>query len=172
MGMALEATMQRLLAAKTPQPLSRSPRGGNGALLPCAEAYAALKHLHMIVNRSQDYARILAGLPLKPNPQAVDVAKTVRAVVQWKAITADVPVVIEPPPPGFVATGVTDASWLQDNLLCVIDNACKVTQRGSGVVSVCVRTVVVAGRKLLEINVKDLGDEALSDVQVRTLHVA
>jgi hypothetical protein len=54
MGMALESAMERLLAAVTPgetTPLrsarltlspATSPRGGNSALLPCAEAYAAL----------------------------------------------------------------------------------------------------------------------------------
>ena len=68
-----------------------------------------------------------------------------------------------------VEVGVTDASWLEDNLLCVIDNACKVTRRGSGAVGVFVRTVIVEKRKLLEITVKDRGKEALSDAQVRLL---
>ena len=167
MGMALEAIMQRLLAAKTPQPLSTSPRGGNGALLPCAEAYAALIHLRMIVNRSQDYARILAHVALKPSLRAVNVLNVVRSVVQWKALSADVSVVIEPPPAELVEVGVTDASWLEDNLLCVIDNACKVTRRGSGAVGVSIRTVIIERRKLVDITVKDRGEEALSDAQVR-----
>ena len=179
MGMALEAAMDKLRDKPTPplqHPLAltslqqpspvQSPRG-NSAARPCAEAYAALMNLQMIVNRSQDYGLILAGLPLAPSPQAANVLKVIRAVVQWATISSDVSVNVEPPPAGFVAVGMTDLSWLQDNLLCVVDNACKVTRRRSGNVRVFVRTVVALGRKSLEITVKDCSDVPLSAVQVR-----
>ena len=160
MGMALEAAMDKLHHTETPrsklmpsaqsisqlmQPSSPTSPRVSSAARPCAEAYAALMHLQMIVNRSQDYGLILAGLPLVPNPQATNVLKVVRSVVQWKAMSADVSVNVEPPPAGFVAVGVTDPSWLQDNLLCVVDNACKFTRRGSGHVRVFIRTVQQVG---------------------------
>ena len=134
---------------------------------PCAEAYAALLHIKLIVNRSQDYTALLAGTPLVPSVQPVDALSTMRFVAHWKALTSDVPVEIAPPPVGFVAEGVTDLSWLQDNLLCVVDNACKFTRRGSGGVTLTAKSVVFLGRKALEISVHDRSDVLLSDAQVR-----
>jgi CheY-like chemotaxis protein len=70
--------------------------------------------------------------------------------IQLKDIPTDVPI-----------EGITDASWLQDNLLCMVGNACKYSERtrvrSSGGIIVVVRRVMVGGRPLIEFAVKDCG---------------
>ena len=167
MGMSLEGAFAALRGDFAVPPPPHAQRVAH-ATRPCAEVHATLMHMQMICNRASDYGLMLAGVRLTPNVRAVNVVTVTRAVAQCKAINADVSVEVEGPPAGFVAVGVTDPSWLEDNLLCVVDNACKVTRLGSGNVRVSVRAVVSQRRQFMEITVRDSGDATLSDTQVCT----
>ena len=165
MGMSLEGAFAALRGDFAVPPPPHAQRVAH-ATRPCAEVHATLMHMQMICNRASDYGLMLAGVRLTPNVRAVNVVTVMRAVAQCKAINADVSVEVEGPSTGFVAVGVTDPSWLEDNLLCAVDNACKVTRRGSGNVRVSARAVFVHRRQFMEITVRDSGDAALNNTKV------
>jgi signal transduction histidine kinase len=131
------------------------------AMRTCIDAYGTIMHLSMIVNRSVDYCKIRADLNLTPTLQPVHLVDCIQQVIGCYASDAGMSIVLKDIPTGVPAEGITDASWLQDNLLCMVGNACKYSERSRvqsvDAIIVVVRMVVVGGRKLIEIVVKDCG---------------
>ena len=127
----------------------------------CIDAYGTIMHLTMIVNRSVDYCKIRADLNLTPTMQPVHLADCIQQVIGCYSSDAGMSVTLKDIPTDVPIECLTDASWLQDNLLCVVGNACKYSQRTrvrvSGGIVVIVRRIMVGGRKFLEFAVKDCG---------------
>ena len=131
------------------------------AVRTCIDAYGTIMHLTMIVNRSVDFCKIRGGLNLTPTLQPVHLADCIQQVIGCYSSDAGMSVTLKDIPTDVPVEGLTDASWLQDNLLCIVGNACKYSQRSrvraDGGILVVVRRVILGGRKLVEIAVKDCG---------------
>ena len=131
------------------------------AVRTCIDAYGTIMHLTMIVNRSVDFCKIRGGLNLTPTLQPVHLVDCIQQVIGCYSSDAGMSVTLKDIPTDVPVEGLTDASWLQDNLLCIVGNACKYSQRSrvraDGGILVVVRRVILGGRKLVEIAVKDCG---------------
>lgn len=122
---------------------------------------STLAFMVMTNNRSMDFAKIHKGHSLVPAFEVLDIGAQLNwaiSCVNWQG--EDV-VRLAEGTAGMTLTGMTEKSWLRDNLLCVIANAVKYTPDGEVVL---VQAVVkgVAGRELIEIRVSD-GGTPLSD---------
>ena len=124
--------------------------GAQQAVKTCIDAYGTIMHLTMIVNRSVDYCKIRADLNLTPTLQPVHLADCVQQVIGCCSSDAGMSIQLKDIPTEVPIEGITDASWLQDNLLCVVGNACKYSERtrmrAGGGITVSLRRVMVGGR--------------------------
>ena len=131
------------------------------AVKTCVDAYGTIMHLTMIVNRSVDFCKIRGDLDLTPTLQPVHLVDCIQQVIGCYSSDAGTCVTLKDIPTDVPIEGLTDASWLQDNLLCMVGNACKYSQRtrvrADGGIVVNVRRVMVGRRKLVEFAVKDCG---------------
>ena len=86
--------------------------------------------MNMIMNRSLDYCRFLNSVPLKPTMEHADILQlcTKAANVMSFFATNSLNIFIWNNNDSDKPEVVTDVSWLNDNILCLLSNATKYTR--------------------------------------------
>ena len=143
----------------------------------CIDAFCTVLHLNQIINRSTDYTKILGNLSLRPTLSPTSFGECLRQVATVCAAASEVPVAVRPGS-DVLGEGLTDPSWLQDNLLCIIGNACKYATKSRSSASTTTslapvvvwgRIVMAAGVRMVEFTVQDSSSVALTADQLRAL---
>lgn len=122
---------------------------------------STLAFMVMTNNRSMDFAKIHKGHNLVPSFEVLDIGVQLDWAIGCVNWNGEIAVKLAETSAGKGLSGMTEKSWLRDNLLCVIGNAVKYTPDGEVVIVEAV-TKGVAGRELIEIRIID-GGVPLSD---------
>ena len=153
------------------------------------DVYYAMTTMHMIINRATDFNKMTATVALKPIQRPTNIRDTVYRIISGcgvlkvagsisKAFSSnregddmrvdeDVGVIsLGPISTDIAEEGMTDESWLRDNLLCVVGNAVKYS---TGSVHIFIKPVTASGKKMVEIAVQDSGPDKLTSVQLKAL---
>jgi len=187
-GLAVESILENLLqsALRERRTLSSEEARMSDVLW---DVYYAMATLHMIINRATDYNKMTATVALKPTQRPTNIRETVHRIIsgcgvlrvhgsiskQYSSnlegeevhVDNDVGVISLAPISNDVPdVGMTDESWLRDNLLCVVSNAVKYS---TGSVHIYIKAVTASGKKMVEIAVQDSGPEKLTSVQLKAL---
>jgi CheY-like chemotaxis protein len=136
----------------------------------------------------QDFSKISQRVLLTPSLGPAAVIDILESVTQlhcdWKAPPAGsyrvlngqgccthcTEVQLAPLPVGLPHRGITDSSWLQENLFCVVNNAVKFSKAAVG--GVLVAVTYDKESYMLEINVRDSADLVLTGAQLQRLFEA
>ena len=142
------------------------------------ETIAALtvtSHLmSMTINRSIDHAILQQNLCLKPVLEAIPLVHHLSSVIDCVRVIQDrIPIILNVSDDCHHISVVTDNSWLRDNLLCVLTNAVKFTEKGQVLVRVGrrrsaamipVTDVIPASESQVYIEVEDCGQGSVEHI--------
>eukprot|EP00602_Paraphysomonas_sp_CaronLab_P000017 CAMPEP_0185028026 /NCGR_PEP_ID=MMETSP1103-20130426/13440_1 /TAXON_ID=36769 /ORGANISM="Paraphysomonas bandaiensis, Strain Caron Lab Isolate" /LENGTH=589 /DNA_ID=CAMNT_0027562255 /DNA_START=611 /DNA_END=2380 /DNA_ORIENTATION=- len=88
--------------------------------------------MSMIVSRAIDFKKVSSGIPLRPTLGTINLRRTVSWVVRCVGKgSRDVPIIVEDLPDTICEEIISDKQWFTDNLLCLVSNAQKFTDKGS-----------------------------------------
>ena len=129
----------------------------------CLSLENTVSFMSMTIGRHSDFHKTANGLTLTPDLSLVYVDPIIdRVVMLCRESYEDVEISVIPSKLECFSSKIfTDASWLFDNMLCIVSNAAKFTRDGTvGVhVSLIPRSGVLMVQDFLRIEVHDAGEE-------------
>ena len=124
--------------------------------------------ISMTINRCLDYTKTTNGFKLVPKFETVELAALLQKPVQLIHDThshSNIEIKIAPLAQDICSHVITDKQWLLENLLCLLSNAAKYSQKGCVDVSVD----LVPNACLSEKKSSDMGDTSLNDKDYTTI---
>lgn len=117
--------------------------------------------MQLIINRCLDYAKVSNGTSLTYNPETVDIRESLEKASLFASLVMDfnVEIVVDEIPESVCKFIITDSRWLQENILCLIEQA----RNNLKEMSTLQKTKVLTIRLSLEVDsVEDLDLSPLS----------
>ena len=147
-------------------PFSEDPRWHallDDELNMCLSLENTVSFMSMAIGRHSDFHKTAKGLTLTPDLSLVYIDPIIDRVVKLcRESYEDVDITVSPSKLECFSTKIfTDASWLFDNMLCVVTNAAKFTRDGTVEIHVSLveRGSALMLQDFLRVEVHDSGDE-------------
>jgi CheY-like chemotaxis protein len=103
----------------------------------------------MIINRALDYTKFMKGVRITPQSDSVPLRETVMGTIDVMANLEDrVPIELKPISKYIKNQIITDKQWLKENLLCLISNGVKYSNRGKVTITVSLTTAKLTSPEL------------------------
>lgn len=129
----------------------------------CLSLENTVSFMSMAIGRHSDFHKTAKGLTLTPDLSLVYIDPIIDRVVKLcRESYEDIEITVSPSKLECFSTKIfTDASWLFDNMLCVITNAAKFTKDGTVAIHVSLveRNSAAIVQDFLRVEVHDSGDE-------------
>jgi signal transduction histidine kinase len=122
----------------------------------------------MNINRCMDYTKAMNGLKLVPHIETAPLIETIALPLHVMSAMQGTKTHIKllPVPKDICSHIITDKQWLEENLLCLLSNAVKYSNKGSVTVSVS-----KAKREIDELNAQPLPSFGAASVKVKPLSI-
>jgi signal transduction histidine kinase len=93
---------------------------------------ATCSFMQMAINRSLDFTKASSGIALVPAMETCNLKEVLEMPVSiMKHFDSAESIVLDPLPVDLCPNLITDKHWLMENVLCLLSNACKYSNRGS-----------------------------------------
>jgi CheY-like chemotaxis protein len=103
----------------------------------------------MIINRALDYTKFMKGVRITPQSDSVPLRETVMGTIDVMANLEDrVPIELKPISKYIKNQIITDKQWLKENLLCLISNGVKYSNKGKVTITVSLTTAKLTSPEL------------------------
>lgn len=124
----------------------------NQETIDCLDSACAF--MQSAISRAMDYSLISGGVGLAPSNSSFNLFSALNNPIKWMGtmITADgrIKIVLNPLPEG-IENIISDRHWVEENLLCLLSNAVKYSNRGTISIS------VILNKNNIRVTVADMG---------------
>jgi signal transduction histidine kinase len=125
---ALSLGIESLLKTMVSHHLKNPSAENNHNLILLRGMSQTLAFMGMSINRAMDFGKSAFGIELKPTIRPLNAMANIKQIVEfvsWDDPSISDTIRIAPIPHDFPAVGLTDISWFQENMICLITNAIK-----------------------------------------------
>eukprot|EP00596_Hydrurales_sp_CCMP1899_P005400 CAMPEP_0119035910 /NCGR_PEP_ID=MMETSP1177-20130426/3188_1 /TAXON_ID=2985 /ORGANISM="Ochromonas sp, Strain CCMP1899" /LENGTH=432 /DNA_ID=CAMNT_0006994821 /DNA_START=1547 /DNA_END=2845 /DNA_ORIENTATION=- len=137
-----------------------------------------LAFMGMSINRAMDFGKSAFNIELKPTIRplnAMDNMKQILEFVSWDDPSISDLIIIAPVPHDFPTVGLTDISWFQENMICLMTNAVKYSGKPMNIsvqIKMCHKfaqfSVVDSGVELSDLALSQIFDPPLQGSRSQT----